>query len=41
MVPASREALRRFLAAGGEVVVATGRMERSAHPYYAELGLDG
>lgn len=41
MVPESRQALRRFLAAGGEVVVATGRMERSAHPYYDELGLDG
>ncbi|MCK2217092.1 HAD-IIB family hydrolase [Actinomadura sp. ATCC 31491] len=40
MVPASREALRRFQRAGGEVVLATGRMERSARPYYDELGLD-
>ncbi|WP_221762067.1 Cof-type HAD-IIB family hydrolase [Nonomuraea sp. WAC 01424] len=41
MVPAARDALRRFRAAGGEVVIATGRMERSARPYYDELGLDG
>ncbi|MEV4062593.1 Cof-type HAD-IIB family hydrolase [Nonomuraea dietziae] len=41
MVPASRQALRRFRAAGGEVVIATGRMERSARRYYDELGLDG
>jgi Cof subfamily protein (haloacid dehalogenase superfamily) len=41
MVPASREALRRFRAAGGEVILATGRMECSARPYYDELGLDG
>ncbi|GAA3021649.1 HAD-IIB family hydrolase [Streptosporangium longisporum] len=41
MVPASRDALRRFRAAGGEVVIATGRMERSARPYYDELGLAG
>lgn len=41
MVPASRKALGRFLAAGGRVVFATGRMERSALPYYRELGLDG
>ncbi|GAA2209044.1 Cof-type HAD-IIB family hydrolase [Nonomuraea monospora] len=40
MVPASREALHRFREAGGEVVVATGRMESSARPYYDELGLD-
>jgi Cof subfamily protein (haloacid dehalogenase superfamily) len=41
MVPASRDALRRFRAAGGEVVIATGRMEDSARRYYDELGLDG
>ncbi|NUW44514.1 HAD-IIB family hydrolase [Nonomuraea rhodomycinica] len=41
MVPAGRDALRRFRAAGGEVVIATGRMERSARRYYDELGLDG
>lgn len=41
MVPTGREALRRFRAAGGEVVLATGRMERSARRYYDELGLDG
>ncbi|MEU4549279.1 Cof-type HAD-IIB family hydrolase [Nonomuraea dietziae] len=41
MVPASRQALRRFRSAGGEVVIATGRMERSARRYYDELGLDG
>ncbi|MFB4289689.1 Cof-type HAD-IIB family hydrolase [Nonomuraea sp. ATR24] len=41
MVPASRDALRRFRAAGGQVVIATGRMERSALPYYEELALDG
>ncbi|GIH60122.1 Cof-type HAD-IIB family hydrolase [Microbispora siamensis] len=41
MVPASRDALRRFRAAGGEVVIATGRMELSARPFYDELGLDG
>ncbi|GAA2857059.1 HAD family hydrolase [Streptosporangium fragile] len=41
MVPASREALRRFRAAGGEVVIATGRMEASARRYYDELELDG
>ncbi|WP_226900534.1 HAD-IIB family hydrolase [Nonomuraea phyllanthi] len=41
MVPAGREALRRFRAAGGEVVIATGRSERSARRYYGELGLDG
>ncbi|NJP98693.1 HAD family phosphatase [Nonomuraea sp. FMUSA5-5] len=41
MVPASRDALRRFRAAGGQVVIATGRMERSALRYYEELGLDG
>jgi Cof subfamily protein (haloacid dehalogenase superfamily) len=41
MVAASRDALRRFREAGGEVVIATGRMERSAHPYYDELALDG
>ncbi|MEU4549390.1 HAD family hydrolase [Nonomuraea dietziae] len=41
MVPASRDALRRFREAGGQVVIATGRMERSALPYYEALGLDG
>ncbi|MER7506182.1 HAD-IIB family hydrolase [Nonomuraea pusilla] len=41
MVPASRDALRRFRAAGGEVVLATGRMEDSARRYYEELGLEG
>ncbi|GGO62479.1 HAD family hydrolase [Nonomuraea cavernae] len=41
MVPASRRALRRFLAAGGEVFIATGRMEASARPFYDELGLSG
>ncbi|MDR8413037.1 Cof-type HAD-IIB family hydrolase [Nonomuraea sp. 3-1Str] len=41
MVPASRDALRRFREAGGEVVIATGRMEASARRYYDELGLDG
>ncbi|MFF0312372.1 HAD family hydrolase [Streptosporangium sp. NPDC004379] len=41
MVPASRDALRRFREAGGEVVIATGRMERSARRYYDELGLEG
>lgn len=41
MVPRSRDALRRFLAAGGEVVIATGRSGRSMRPYYDELGLRG
>ncbi|MEV0589064.1 HAD-IIB family hydrolase [Nonomuraea sp. NPDC050310] len=41
MVPASREALRRFRDAGGTVVIATGRMEASALRYYEELELDG
>ncbi|RJL31819.1 HAD-IIB family hydrolase [Bailinhaonella thermotolerans] len=41
MVPASREALRRFTAAGGEVVIATGRMEDSARRFYEELDLTG
>lgn len=41
MVPSSRDALRRFRAAGGEVVIATGRMELSARPFYEELALDG
>ncbi|MGV9778048.1 Cof-type HAD-IIB family hydrolase [Streptosporangium sp. NPDC003464] len=41
MVPSSRDALRRFRAAGGEVVIATGRMETSALRYYDELGLSG
>ncbi|RFU39113.1 HAD family phosphatase [Actinomadura logoneensis] len=36
---ANAAALRRFAAAGGEVVVATGRTEESALPYYRELGL--
>ncbi|MCG5213674.1 HAD hydrolase family protein [Streptosporangium soli] len=39
MVPSSRAALRRFQAAGGEVVIATGRGERSARRYYEELEL--
>ncbi|NUO58251.1 MAG: HAD family phosphatase [Hamadaea sp.] len=41
MVPRSREALRRFRAGGGEVVIATGRSRESAAPYYAELNLTG
>lgn len=41
MVPSGREALGRFRAAGGEVIIATGRMEASARPYYDELGLSG
>ncbi|MEV4188920.1 HAD-IIB family hydrolase [Streptosporangium canum] len=41
MVPSGRDALRRFLASGGEVVIATGRMEASALRYYEELGLTG
>ncbi|GAA0831921.1 HAD family hydrolase [Streptosporangium amethystogenes subsp. fukuiense] len=41
MVPSSRDALRRFVASGGEVVIATGRMELSALRYYEELGLTG
>ncbi|MFI6818411.1 HAD family hydrolase [Nonomuraea sp. NPDC050328] len=41
MVPSGREALRRFRAAGGEVVIATGRRERSARRFYEELELDG
>ncbi|MFC6930719.1 HAD family hydrolase [Actinomadura yumaensis] len=32
-------ALRRFADAGGDVVVATGRGEESARPYYERLGL--
>lgn len=34
IVAASRAALRRFMDAGGTVVVATGRGEESALPYY-------
>lgn len=41
MVEASRAALGRFAAAGGRVVIATGRSEASARPYYDELGLRG
>jgi Cof subfamily protein (haloacid dehalogenase superfamily) len=41
MVASGRAALRRYMAAGGEVVIATGRSERSAWPYYRELGLTG
>ncbi|WP_067180389.1 HAD family hydrolase [Microtetraspora niveoalba] len=41
MVPSGRDALRRFMAAGGEVIVATGRMESSARRYTDELGLTG
>lgn len=41
MVGRSREALLRFVAGGGRVVIATGRSERSARPYYDELGLRG
>ncbi|WP_228645059.1 HAD family hydrolase [Microtetraspora sp. AC03309] len=39
MVPESGDALRRFMAVGGEVIVATGRMESSARRYVEELGL--
>ncbi len=41
MVPSGRAALRRYMDAGGQVVIATGRSERSASPYYRELGLTG
>ena len=41
MVERSREALLRFIAAGGRVVIATGRAEGSALPYYDRLGLSG
>jgi hypothetical protein len=41
MVARSREALLRFVAAGGEVVIATGRSLASMRPYYDELGLHG
>ncbi|MDL4813677.1 Cof-type HAD-IIB family hydrolase [Actinomadura opuntiae] len=39
IVDANLAALRRFTGAGGSVVVATGRSEESALPYYRELGL--
>ncbi|KAB2368854.1 Cof-type HAD-IIB family hydrolase [Actinomadura montaniterrae] len=39
IVAANLAALRRFTGAGGSVVVATGRSEESALPYYRELGL--
>ncbi|MGI5325379.1 Cof-type HAD-IIB family hydrolase [Actinomadura nitritigenes] len=39
IVEANLAALRRFTGAGGSVVVATGRSEESALPYYRELGL--
>lgn len=41
MVPRSRAALLRFIATGGEVIIATGRSQRSMRPYYDELGLRG
>ncbi|MFI6316266.1 HAD family hydrolase [Nonomuraea sp. NPDC050556] len=41
MVDRSRQALLRFAASGGRVVIATGRSERSARRYYDELGLSG
>ncbi len=41
VVPASGVAVRRFLAAGGRVVVATGRTERSIERYRDDLDLDG
>ncbi|WP_320065598.1 Cof-type HAD-IIB family hydrolase [Micromonospora sp. RTGN7] len=41
MVPRSREALRAFRSAGGEVVIATGRSAASGRRYYDELGLTG
>ncbi|MEU8800206.1 Cof-type HAD-IIB family hydrolase [Spirillospora sp. NPDC048819] len=39
IVEASLAALRRFAAAGGTVVIATGRGEEAALPYYRTLGL--
>lgn len=41
IVPDSGAAVSRYLAAGGRVVVATGRTERSIERYRDELGLDG
>ena len=39
--PADAEALRRFAAAGGLVVLASGRMTANVRPCYGRLGLDG
>ncbi|CNE23919.1 phosphatase yitU [Mycobacterium tuberculosis] len=39
IVEASLAALRRFMDAGGTVVIATGRSETAALPYYRALGL--
>ncbi|OLT34934.1 hypothetical protein BJF79_32670 [Actinomadura sp. CNU-125] len=39
IVQSSGTALRRFIAAGGTVVIATGRGEEAALPYYRALGL--
>lgn len=41
MVESSRKALLRFMAAGGRVVLATGRSEHSARRFYDELDLSG
>jgi Cof subfamily protein (haloacid dehalogenase superfamily) len=41
MVASGREALLRFRAAGGDVVIATGRTVPSARRFYDELGLSG
>ncbi|MEV4004386.1 Cof-type HAD-IIB family hydrolase [Actinomadura sp. NPDC049753] len=39
IVEPSLAALRRFIASGGTVVIATGRSEEAALPYYGTLGL--
>lgn len=41
MVESGRDALLRFRAAGGDVVIATGRTVPSARRFYDELGLSG
>ena len=41
MNPRDRQALRAAVAAGVQVVIATGRMFRSSLPYAQELGLSG
>jgi hypothetical protein len=39
--PADTEALRRFAASGGLVVLCSGRMTANIRPFYQTLGLDG
>ena len=41
IVPRSRAAIQQFRAAGGAVVIATGRSAASCSRFYDELGLDG